>query len=158
MNDLLIRAATASDAVSMIDIHARSIRALCRDDYQTEQIDAWIGKRTPEEYVARIGARPFFVAEIDSKLVGYAAYSPISNELLSVFVDPDFARQGVATALVDDLLASARSKGVTTLWLDSSLMAVLFYESVGFISTKEITHDFNGVAIEGVRMKIVLKD
>jgi len=156
MNDHVIREAEAGDAARIVEIHARSVRALCSGDYTAEQIDAWIGKRTPEEMALRIAMHPFFVADHNGKLTGYATYNVNSSELLSIYVDPDFARQGVASALMNELLADARSKGLATLWLDASFTAVPFYETVGFVRIMETTHIFRGVPLECVRMEMPL--
>jgi putative acetyltransferase len=156
MNDHIIREAEAGDAAQLIDVHARSVRALCSGDYTAEQIDAWVGKRTPEEMALRIARHPFFVAESNGKLTGYATYNVKSSELLSIYVDPDFARQGVASALMNELLADARSKGLATLWLDASRTAVPFYETVGFVRIMETAHAFRGVPLACMRMEMSL--
>ena len=156
MNDHFIREAVAADAAQIIDIHSRSIRALCSGDYTAEQIEAWIGKRTPEEMALRIARHPFFVAQRNGKLSGFATFNMKSSELLSIYVDPEFARQGVASALMNVLLADARNKGLTALWLDASLTAVPFYERIGFVCTMETTHAFHGVPLKCMRMEMSL--
>jgi putative acetyltransferase len=156
MNDLIIRQAVTADALPIIDIHSRAIRALCVDDYSQEQLDAWIGKRTPQHLASRILTRPFFVADLNGKVVGYAAYFPPKAELASIYVDPDYARQGIASQLMDVLVASARRMGLTALWLDASLTAVPFYHAVGFENVRETIHEFQGVPLECIRMKIDL--
>jgi len=156
MSKPFVRNATSDDAVQIVDIHSRSVRELCSGDYTTKQINAWIGKRTPEDMALRIARHPFFVVDWDGKLTGYATYNVNSNELLSIYVNPDFARQGVASALMNELLEDARSKGLTTLWLDASLTAVPFYETVGFMRTIETIHAFTGVPLECVRMEMSL--
>ncbi len=157
MNDLVIRPAEAADAAPVIEIHSRSVQELCSGDYTARQIEVWAGKRTPEDMASRIAMHPYFVAEFNGKLLGYAAYSLNSNELLSIFVDPDYTRQGVASALMNELLADARSSGLTTLWLDSSLTAVPFYEKAGFTTSVETIHIFDGVLLECLRMELSLK-
>jgi putative acetyltransferase len=156
MNEVLIRRAVPSDALPIIEIHTRSIRALCRDDYREEQLAAWIGNCQPEAMKSRLDTRPFFVAELAGKQIGYAAYNPASRELLSVFVDPDHARQGVASMLLHKLLDDARSNGLTALWLDSSRTAVPFYENFGFEGVLETTHTFDGVPLACLRMELSL--
>ena len=105
-----------------------------------------------------IAMRPFFVADLAGKQIGYAAYNPDSRELLSVFVDPDYARKGVATTMVRTLIADAQRHGLTTLWLESSLTAVPFYKTFGFEGMVETTHTFDEVPLECLRMELSLKD
>lgn len=49
MNDHLIREAVAGEAAQIVDIRSRSARELSSGEYSAGRIDAWIGKRTPEE-------------------------------------------------------------------------------------------------------------
>ena len=144
---IIVRKARVDEAAKLVNIHNRSVRQLCSADYDKEQIEAWAGRRTVEDYELRIKRVPSFVAESDGVVAGYATYSPKTSELLSVFIDPDYTRQGIASLLVEELLKDARSQGLTSLWLDSSLTAVPFYESVGFVGSEELTHDFSGVLI-----------
>ena len=156
MNNHVIREATLDDAAQILGLRGRSIRALCMGDYAEEQIDAWVGKRIATEYQQWIEKRPFFVSTLGSKVTGYAAYNPNSQQLLAVYVDPDFARQGAATSLVKTILSDARKCGVESLWLDASLTAVSFYEAAGFTPVRETKHAFGGVPLECVRMETVL--
>ena len=153
MNDHLVRQATTDDAAQMLDLRIRSIQALSNDHYSEDQIAAWIGIRSAEDYQKWIGLSPFFVCMLGKNVVGYAAYNPRSQELLAVYVDPDYVRQGVATSLVEALLTHAREHSVDSLWLDASLNAVPFYKAVGFAPVKETTHAFDGVPLECLRMK-----
>ena len=57
---------------------------------------------------------------------------------------------------MNELLADARSRGLTALWLDASLTAVPFYETVGFVGIVETTHAFHGAPLECVRMEMSL--
>ena len=158
MNEITIRPARAADAAPIIDIHRRSIQVLCRAEYSEKQLLAWIGKRTPEQLAQRIAWRTFLIAEMAGRPVGYAAYHTGSGELLSVFVDPDYARQGIATALVQEIFADASRQGLRHMWLDSSLTAIPFYEKMGFKGVLETSHAFGDVPLECLRMEITLTD
>jgi putative acetyltransferase len=147
-----IRDATLDDAEGIWDIHVRSIRELCSADYTPAQIKAWTGHRTVEDYRKRIKSDPFYVAEIYGKTVGFARFRPSTNELCSVFVDPDHVRQGVGTALLRKACEDGARRGLTHFWLDASLTAVPFYESGGFVWEQNIVHTFSGVDLECVRM------
>jgi putative acetyltransferase len=149
---MIIRDATPGDAESIWDIHVRSIRELCSADYAPAQIQAWAGHRTVEDYHKCIKSDPFYVAEIDGKLVGYARFRPSTNELCSIFVDPDHVRQGIGTALLREVCEDGARRGLTYFWLDASLTAVPFYASGGFTREQDTVHAFSGVDLECVRM------
>ncbi len=149
---MIIREATVDDAREIWKLHMRSVRRLCSTDYAPEQIEAWVNHRTLDEYRERIKRHHCYVAESDSKVVGYARFDPTTSELCSVFVDPDCTRQGVGTRLVSEACGDAVSRGTEYFWLDASLTAVPFYESVGFTREKSTVHVFSGVDLECVRM------
>jgi N-acetylglutamate synthase-like GNAT family acetyltransferase len=153
MNEHVVREATADDAAQILELRERSILALCVGDYADEQIAAWMGKRLATEYQQYIEKSPFFVSTLGSKVTGYAAYNPNSQQLSAVYVDPDFVRQGAATSLVKAVISDARERGVESLWLDASLTAVPFYEAAGFTPVKETKYAFGGVSLECLRMK-----
>lgn len=65
---------------------------------------------------------PVFTAEINGKAVGYASLSSyrekeayVSTVELSVYVSPDFRGQGVASALMEEILGFARNDADTRL-------------------------------------------
>ncbi len=68
--------------------------------------------------------------------VGFATTVPSGAdlELEDLFVDPARMRRGVARALVDDVVAFARSTGVARVTVDANPHARRFYEAVGFVA------------------------
>jgi GNAT superfamily N-acetyltransferase len=66
------------------------------------------------------------VAEIEGRIVGFATL--VGSELEDLFVDPDWMRQGIATALVLDVAAT-----VSRINLTANPHALAFYEAVGFL-------------------------
>lgn len=158
MNEISVRLAVSEDASVLIDIHARSIRLICKDDYSDKQLRAWIGDRQPSEIARRINTNAYYLAVVNGNPAGYGAYQPHTGELLALFVDPDYARRGVASALMRHLLADARRQGHERMWLQSSLTAVSFYEKFGFVRVKENVHYFADVPLQCLRMEMWFKD
>ena len=82
----------------------------------------------------------FWSAWIDGKLAGIAALKSIDSErgeLKSMRVDDRFRGSGVGRALLRHLIAEARRRGMTSLWLetgspDEFVPAQRLYESEGF--------------------------
>ena len=66
------------------------------------------------------------VAVVEGRIVGFATL--VGSELEDLFVDPDWTRRGIATALVQDAAASVPRIEVT-----ANAHALAFYESVGFV-------------------------
>jgi GNAT superfamily N-acetyltransferase len=75
------------------------------------------------------------VAVDGGRIIGFSTISVIApiTELDDLFVDPDWMRQGVGTALVDDLANFARSEGIERIEVTGNPHARSFYEAVGFI-------------------------
>jgi GNAT superfamily N-acetyltransferase len=73
---------------------------------------------------------------IDSSgtVLGFASYKIAGGvfELEDLFVDPSFWRGGIATALVDDMIAVATQRGFAGIRVTGNAHALPFYESVGF--------------------------
>lgn len=112
---MLIREATIGDALSMIKLHERSVLELCRDDYPLKQLKDWVSQSTLEKYQVRLERHRSYIAEHEGKLIAYVRWNPETNELCSIFVDPDFVRQGIATELMEIAYEDARSYGVKDL-------------------------------------------
>jgi ribosomal protein S18 acetylase RimI-like enzyme len=55
------------------------------------------------------------------------------SKVFQVCVDRDYQRQGIATALMRELIALARRAGRTFVVLDARDTAVSFYEDLGFV-------------------------
>lgn len=75
------------------------------------------------------------VAEVDGLVTGFATIvvdGPVA-EVEDLFVDPVWMRQGVATALMADLVARARAEGCTRVEVTGNEHALAFYGSVGFV-------------------------
>ncbi len=153
---MIIRRAQPTDSQRIYEIHMGAIRTLCQPNYTPEQITAWTSNRTPAGYLPRMRDFHFFVAEIETIIAGFARYSAKTMEFCSLYVDPAYTRQGIATALARYVFKDAQRRGLDHLWLDGSLTAVPFYQAVGFKAEKETTHLFQGVPLECVRMQIDL--
>jgi putative acetyltransferase len=153
----MIRRAVPSDCPSVYEAHTRAIRELCSKDYNQIQIEAWAGPRKPTDYLKPISSGRLFVAELGNKVVGFSEYDGDTKELKAVYVNPDYARRGIGTALFIRACDEARAEGLDSLWLDASLTAVPFYLAVRCERQQHTTHRLmSGVELACVRMTINL--
>ncbi len=76
-----------------------------------------------------------YVAEEDGSVVGFATWldSGSAVELEDLFVDPDWMRQGIATALVQHIAVVLRERGVRRLEVTANPHAQAFYRAAGFV-------------------------
>ncbi|GAA5058470.1 GNAT family N-acetyltransferase [Nocardia callitridis] len=148
-----IRDARADDLPAILTIHNANI-AESTAIWDTEEVElddrvAWFRDRIA-------AGRPILVAEIDGALAGYASYGPwrpksgyrftVEN---SVYVDADFHRRGVATALLTELLAHARASGTVHAMIaaieSSNTGSIQLHERFGFRTVgvlPEVGHKF----------------
>jgi ribosomal protein S18 acetylase RimI-like enzyme len=75
-----------------------------------------------------------YVAEQDGVVVGFATWAEADGrmELEDLFVDPDYMRRGIASALVREVAEAVRARGARYLHLTASPDALAFYRAVGF--------------------------
>ena len=94
-----------------------------------------------KELVANVPQGFAIIAEVDERVVGFATgFVTVSGviaermiHLGDVYVDPPFRRRGIATALLNEVVQEARSRGlglVRWLALASEIEANRWYESV----------------------------
>ena len=76
-----------------------------------------------------------YVAEEEGALVGFATWIEADGifELEDLFVDPDWMRRGIATALVNHIAQVLRARGVERLEVTANPHALGFYRAAGFI-------------------------
>jgi GNAT superfamily N-acetyltransferase len=78
-----------------------------------------------------------YVAEEDGSVVGFATWAGAAQpggtiELEDLFVDPDWRRCGIATALVGHIVDVLRARGVRRLEVTANPHADGFYSAAGF--------------------------
>lgn len=145
-----IRLATPQDAVVMHELHTSSVRVLCKDVYSQETIEGWLANRSPSGYIG-IRKNEMYVLEQSGNIVGFSHVVP--GEILAIFVDPDYIRQGIGSALVKHGLTKAKEDHIGPIRIDSTLNAQPFYESLGFRMTGQRTVQRNDVDIPIIEME-----
>jgi len=94
------------------------------------------------------------VAEAGGRVVGFATWAGTGDvtEIEDLFVDPDFMRSGVGSALVQDLVVLARRRSVRRVEVTGNPHARVFYERVGFT----YDHEVDTLLGPGMRMHLDL--
>ena len=74
------------------------------------------------------------VAEENGSVVGFATWADADGviELEDLFVDPDWRRRGIATALVNRMADIVRARDVKRLEVTANPHAMGFYTAIGF--------------------------
>lgn len=141
----MIRTGTSSDAARLSDIQWR---ASLTNEGDREAVlaagrDAIVPEAAGREEEARIATTD------DGTIVGFATTLLVDGvyELEDLFTDPDWMRQGVATALMDDAVQRARRNGVRRIEVTGNHHVLGFYESVGFVRVGEVVTAFGSTAV-----------
>jgi putative acetyltransferase len=144
MHRCIVRRAMPEDAVAICDLHKASVRDLCAAAYSSEQIEAWLAPRVPDDYrkAMTVGGETMFVAQCAQRIVGFASIK--TSMLIGLYVDPDGGR-GAGRILLQAAEGQARSDGVAVLSLQATLNAVPFYKRHGF------SLDRHGTVLRGGR-------
>ena len=149
-------------------------RALSAADYTTEQVEGALrGAFGVDTQLIRDGS--YFVIEAGSKLAGCGGWSrrrtlfggdQFSNrdtneldprteaaKIRAFFIHPNFARQGIARAILARCESEARANGFRSLELISTLPGIKLYEACGYEKAEPIEYEVDGVIIGFVAMR-----
>lgn len=143
---VIVRPMVSTDAVAIHAIHTACLRKTLSSHYTSEQVEAWLAGRTPAGYLRGAeNGEIYLVAERGQAIVGYANWQ--DQELLSLFVLPEFQNQGVGTLLLKACDANADIR-----WVKATLGAVEFYSRFGFLRVRRDEMEKRGVQIPHILM------
>jgi GNAT superfamily N-acetyltransferase len=81
----------------------------------------------------------------------------VGDEIKRVFVDPTFQKQGFGRRIMQQLEKAAVRQGATTVKLDASLPAKVFYDRLGYVTVEPAFHPVeNGQRLDFFKMQKVL--
>ena len=146
-----IRKATPYDCEVLSEIHISAIRELGNTHYSEAEVDAWSRGKTPERHEKHIRERQVVVAQHRSIAVGFGTLDLTTGEVVHLYVRPEYARKGIGTKILEELLGMARAAGLRELHCTATLNAEAFYANSGFQSGKKCKHRFrDGGEIESL--------
>ena len=150
---MILRDYAESDGPATLDVFRRAIRVTAARDYTPEQVAAWASDEIdPAGWDARRRASRTRVAEVDGSVAGFTDVDE-RGYVDMMFVDPAFARRGVASALLEWAESTARELGAVELSTHASLTARPFFEAHGFSVVVEQQPVLRGVALTNFVMR-----
>ena len=177
--DYVIRKAKLDDGPAIERLIELSARSLSRGDYSERQIEAAVAS------VFGVDTRlildgTYFVAESAGTLIGCGGWSrrktlfggdryavrdpgeldPESEpaKIRAFFVHPDYARQGVARAILSACESEAGARGFRSAELMATLPGLRLYRACGYEGGGRVEYDLgDGVRIEFVPMRKELR-
>ena len=148
-----VRAWHDGDARATLDVFRRAVHGTARHDYSPDQLAAWAPQDLDlGDWAARRREAGTVVAEVDGRIVGLTDLGP-SGHVGMLYVDPSVARTGVASALLEDVVATATARGLRVLTTDASLTARPFFERHGFVVVGQRHPVRDGVRMTNVAMR-----
>ena len=156
--NISIRSAMRDEWPAVLAIHRRAIHEIASADYSAEVLEAW-GPPVVDPELPKFDAKLkrghiIIVAEVDGVLAGFGELAPDENLLVAVYVNPDYSRQGIGTALLHELESLSRKMELSFLQMEASLTAVPFYKTHGFQILGPDVHVLrSGVRMDCMRMR-----
>lgn len=133
-----LRPMLPADGPVLASLFRAAVAVLAADDYDEGQLDAWASAADDEGAFARKRAAELtLVASIAGEVAGFASLE--GGRIATLYVAPDRARQGVATALVDALVRLAAARGAPKLTVDASDTARDLFAKLGFVGVTRNT-------------------
>ncbi|MFN0263040.1 GNAT family N-acetyltransferase [Tepidamorphus sp. 3E244] len=141
-----LRRYVEADLDAVLRVFRDSVGTLAAEHYDADQRAAW---QSAADDGAAFGARfdglSMLVAERDGEIVGFAGRA--GNLIDFLFVAPQAARTGIASALYAALEAEALDAGEDMLTTEASHAARSFFEGQGFTFVRENRRERNGVVL-----------
>lgn len=153
-----IREYRADDAAAIADLFHQSVRALGPRGYSPDQVAAWSpAPLEPAAWHARAAdGRTTLVAVSDTDEVVAFADPEADGHIDFLYCRPDVAGRGVASRLLDELLARAAAARMRRLYVEASELARPVFERKGFAVTQRREFAVRGVAIHNYAMERLL--
>ena len=174
-----LRPADPGDIPPLSELITISVRALSAGYYSPRQIDAALSKIFGVDSQL-IADGTYFVAEIAGRIVGAGGWSrrqtlfggdqrkagasddrvdpaTMPGKIRAFYVHPDFARRGIARALLVQCESAARAEGFRRLELMATLPGAPLYSAMGYTPIEPATVDMgDGLTLPGIRMEKTL--
>ena len=142
-----------ADTPVLAAIFAAAIQELTGDDYDETQQEAWASVADDEEeFGKKLAGELTLIASLKNAPVGFASLRG-KDHVDMLYVHPNAAGQGVASALLDALEKLAGARGAEKLTVDASDNAQEFFRKRGYIATQRNTVTVNGEWLANTTMQ-----
>lgn len=123
-----IRLYKSNDIDEAIQMFKDSISSACKNDYSTQEIEAWINSLDRNKLQDRFLNSYSIVAVMDGIIVGFGNIDIEKRYLDCLYVKPKFYRSGIATKICEEL----ENKVLGTISVHSSKTAKAFFLNRGY--------------------------
>lgn len=153
---MIVRKYIPEDLFSVTELFGRSVREIACRDYNPAQINAWAPEKPDlEAWEKRLSSGIALVALKRSQIAGFTRME--NDGYIDLFyIHPEFQRQGVGTALHEQLVLIAEKHGLVRLTANVSITARPFFASRGFRVVAKQRVKQKGIWFENYRMEAVV--
>lgn len=141
-----------SDALSLRQVYESAVSQLNVGEYNLAQRTAWIQASADPKYWLRVLERiQPTVTLVDGKIAGYFDLQP-DGLIDHFYVAASFAHQGVARAMMNEILQRAKLRDLSEIYAYVSLTAQPFFTRYGFEVVYRQNVEVGGQQLENARM------
>jgi len=144
-----IRKARTEEAERIVALQIDTIRSVNSRDYSPEQIDTWVAHGRVDHTRWLIDDGQCYVCVDGEDLLGFAVIK--DNEIRRLFVSRSHLKQGIGSALLEQVESQVAAAGFATVHCESTLTAVGFYKSKGYEEAGEKGRDIG----QGQKLAVV---
>ena len=140
-----LRAGTPDDGEQILNVHRQAILITARSAYSEQEVESWAAGLVADRYGDQMvrGGEEFQVATKDNgQVIGFC--SVINNELMALYVDPDWSGKGVGSSLMSWAEQRIVDAGHASIEIKASLNARSFYEGYGYTVVRQETFKSRG--------------
>jgi putative acetyltransferase len=142
-----------ADTPVLAAIFAAAIQELTGDDYDETQQEAWASVADDEaEFGKKLAGELTLIATLKNAPVGFASLRG-KDHIDMLYVHPNAAGQGVASALLDALEKLAGARGAEKLTVDASDNAQEFFRKRGYVAQQRNSVTINGEWLANTTMQ-----
>ncbi|WP_281235407.1 GNAT family N-acetyltransferase [Flavobacterium gelatinilyticum] len=150
---MIFKKATLSELEEMQKLFVETIQSVCKNDYNSEQIEAWIsGVKNKERWIEIIEKQFVLLAIINNQIVGFGTLKD-KNYIDLFYIHKDFQRQGIADKILNELELEAKKYNSKIITSDISITAKSYFEKKGFIVKAEQKNMRMNVELINYRME-----
>ncbi|MHA6251567.1 GNAT family N-acetyltransferase [Oceanobacillus sp. CAU 1775] len=117
---------------------------------------------SPKMLKKRLKDTNIFVAEKDKEIIGFANYSPVTEEgktnLYAIYLYKEHQGEGIGTAFLDKGIQELGAKEIVLNVERQNTPALQFYEAKGFKKIAEFDDDFDGHILHTIRMSLTVNE
>lgn len=152
-----IRSYRESDYAEIAELFHQSVHAIDELIYSAEQKEAW--SPTPPDFEfwqQRLTRTKPIVAEKSQTIIGFIEFES-DGHIDCLYVHPSYQRLGIASILLERTQDLARDKGMSSIYVEASKIAVPVFQKFGFsiTGTNEVIR--RGCSLTNYSMVLALK-